>query len=242
MRTRDRVLATGEKLSVQLFALGLRNRGVDAVPLNADTFLETDDQFGEANPLGGLAERTIRSALSPLLAEGKVPVVTGYCGRAPDGATTTLGRGGSDLSAAVLAAALDAKQVTLWSDVDGVYSADPRVVPEARVIPQLNYREAAEMSFYGAKVLHQRTMIPVLPRDRRGRALHARVAPRQGGDGGARSGADLGRGEGDGGRARGGGALVRGLGAGGDQRHDDQPVQLRGFDLLGGPAGRRRAG
>ena len=101
------------------------------------------------------------AALKPVLDRGDVPVVTGFCGRAPDGATTILGRGATDFTATLLAGALGADGVTIWSDVDGVFSADPRVVPEARVIPQLNYREAAEMSYYGAKVLHQRTMIPV---------------------------------------------------------------------------------
>ena len=160
-RTRDRIMATGEKLSVRLLAAALRKAGFDALCLDADTFLETDDNYGEANPLHGLADRTIQAALEPLLREGKLPVVTGFCGQAPDGSTTTMGRGGSDLTATVIAGALDAHRVTLWSDVDGVYSANPKVVPEARVIPQLNFREAAEMSYYGAKVLHQRTMIPV---------------------------------------------------------------------------------
>ena len=109
----------------------------------------------------GICDRTIVAALSPRLARGEVPVVTGFCGRAPDGATTTLGRGGSDLTATLLAAALRADEVTIWTDVDGVFSADPGIVPSARVIRQLNFREAAEMSYYGAKVLHQRTMIPV---------------------------------------------------------------------------------
>lgn len=160
-RVRDRVLSTGEKMSVRLLVLALRAIGIDAVAMDADGFIETDGNFGEANPLSGIADRTIQAALKPELAAGRVPVVTGFCGRAPDGATTTLGRGGSDLTATVIAGALDAREVTLWSDVDGVYSADPRIVPEARVIPQLNFREAAEMSYYGAKVLHQRTMIPV---------------------------------------------------------------------------------
>ena len=117
--------------------------------------------FWCCTPLTGIAERTLASALNPILEEGAIPIVTGFCGRAPDGATTTLGRGGSDLSATMVGAALGAASVTLWSDVDGVYSADPRIVPDARVIPQLNFREAAEMSYYGAKVLHQRTMMPV---------------------------------------------------------------------------------
>ncbi len=161
-RLRDRLLATGEKLAVRLLSKALVAAGVRARPCDADGFLETDGSFGRAQALAGVAERTTRAALLPLIEDGSVPVVTGFCGRSPDGATTTLGRGGSDLSATLLAAALRAQEVTIWTDVDGVYSADPRAVPQARVIRQLNYREAAEMSFYGAKVLHQRTMIPVL--------------------------------------------------------------------------------
>ena len=160
-RTRDRILSAGEKMSVRLLAYALREAGLTARALDADTFMETDAGFGEASPLGPVADRTIAAALSPMLQRGEIPVVTGFCGRAPDGATTTLGRGGSDLSATVMAAALDAASVTLWTDVDGIFTADPNLVPEARIIPQLNYREAAEMSFYGANVLHQRTMIPV---------------------------------------------------------------------------------
>lgn len=160
-RTRDDIIAVGEKLSTRLLAAALRRAGAAAVAVDADTFLETDDRFGEANALMGISDRTIAAALSPRLEHGEIPVVTGFCGRAPDGATTTLGRGGSDLSATLIAAALHADEVTIWTDVDGVFTADPKVVPEARVIRQLNFREAAEMSYYGAKVLHQRTMIPV---------------------------------------------------------------------------------
>jgi len=160
-RTRDRIISSGEKMSIRLLAIALAKAGLQPVTLDADTFLETDDQFGEANPLGVVADRTIRAALTPHLQAGATPVVTGFCGIAPDGATTTLGRGGSDYTATLLASALDADEVTIWTDVDGVFSADPRVVPDARCVDQLNYREAAELSFYGAKVLHQRTMIPV---------------------------------------------------------------------------------
>lgn len=160
-RTRDQVLACGEKLSVRLLAAALRQRGTRAEAMDADTFLETDDRFGEAHALAGVADRSVSAAMAPRFDAGVMPVVTGFTGRAPDGATTTLGRGGSDLSATLLAAALKADEVTIWTDVSGVFTADPRVVPEARVIRQLNFREAGEMSFYGAKVLHQRTMIPV---------------------------------------------------------------------------------
>ena len=161
LRTRDDLIATGEKLSVRLATAALKAAGVAAAAVDADTFLETDDAFGEANALMGICDRTIGAALRPILDRGQVAVVTGFCGRAPDGATTTLGRGGSDLTATLIAAALRADEVTIWTDVDGVYTADPRVVPDARPIRQLNFREAAEMSYYGAKVLHQRTMIPV---------------------------------------------------------------------------------
>jgi aspartokinase/homoserine dehydrogenase 1 len=160
-RTRDRILASGEKLSARLLAVAMREAGIDAIALDADKFLETDANFGEANPLSVVSDRTIQAAISPHLAAGRVPIVTGFCGIAPDGATTTLGRGGSDYTATLIAAAIDADEVTIWTDVDGVFSADPRVEPNARVVEQLNYREAAELSFYGAKVLHQRTMIPV---------------------------------------------------------------------------------
>ncbi len=160
-RTRDDIIAAGEKLSVRLVTAALNRAGACAAAVDADTFLETDYRFGEANALMGISDRTIVAALRPRLLRGEIPVVTGFCGRGPDGATTTLGRGGSDLSATLIAAALSADEVTIWTDVDGVFTADPKVVPDARVLRQLNFREAAEMSYYGAKVLHQRTMIPV---------------------------------------------------------------------------------
>lgn len=163
-RVRDRILSYGEKLSVRLFARALRREGVEARARDADTFLETDANFGNATPLFGVADRAMAAALGPDLEARCVPVVTGFCGQAPDGATSTLGRGGSDYSATLLGAALDADHVIIWTDVNGVFSADPRIVPEARPVPQLNFREAAELSYYGAKVLHQRTIIPVAAR------------------------------------------------------------------------------
>ena len=160
-RARDGIVAVGEKLSIRLLAHAVRQRGSDAEALDADSFLETDSNFGSATPLPGVADREIVHALSPHLESGRIPVVTGFCGQGPDGGTTTLGRGGSDYSATLLAAALDADEVVIWTDVDGVYTADPGIVPEARPIPHLNYREAGELSYYGARVLHQRTIIPV---------------------------------------------------------------------------------
>lgn len=163
-RTYDAIVSLGEKLAVRLLAGALVSHGVDAVPVDTDEFLDTDDRFGQATPLHDIADMRVTAALQPMLAAGQVPVLTGFCGRAPDGSTTTLGRGGSDYSATLVAGALDADQVVIWTDVDGVYSADPRIVPEARPVIQLNYREAGELSYYGAKVLHQRTIIPVAGR------------------------------------------------------------------------------
>ncbi len=160
-RVRDRIQSTGEKLAVRILAATLEADGHPATALDADTFLETDDRFGEASPLEGVAERTTRAAILPVLESGRIAVVTGFCGQAPDGATTTLGRGGSDFSATLLAAALGAERAIIWTDVPGVYTTDPRVVPDARLVAHLNYREAGELAFYGAKVLHPRTLKPV---------------------------------------------------------------------------------
>lgn len=163
-RTRDRVVSAGERLAVRLLAAALRARGVDAVACDADDFLDTDARFGAAAPLPGVTERSVAAALEPHLAAGRVPVVTGFCGRSPTGATTTLGRGGSDYTATLLAHALEADEVIIWTDVPGVFTADPRAVPGARRVDHLNYREAAELSFYGAKVLHPRTLAPIAAR------------------------------------------------------------------------------
>ncbi len=159
-RTWDRIVASGEKLVVPLLAAALEAQGVAARAVEADTFLDTDGRHGSASPLPGAASG-IDATLRPLIDQDLVPIVTGFCGRSPAGATTTLGRGATDFTATILAGALDAAAVTIWTDVAGVYSTDPRVVPEARPLRQLHYREAGELSFYGAKVLHQRTMIPV---------------------------------------------------------------------------------
>jgi len=160
-RVSDRVVVTGEKLAVRLLAARLRAMGQPAKALDADTFLRTSGDFGAADPLSYTDCPGVKETLDPLLDAGTIPVVTGFCGRAPSGATTTLGRGGSDLSATLLAAALRADECIIWTDVAGAYTADPRVVTTAVPIPAMHPREAAEMSFYGAKVLHPRTMIPV---------------------------------------------------------------------------------
>jgi bifunctional aspartokinase / homoserine dehydrogenase 1 len=123
----------------------------------------TDTFHGAAEPRMDLTRARCEAALRPLLKESCVPVVTGFIGATPDGVLTTLGRGGSDYSATILGAALGVDEVIIWTDVDGVLTADPRLVPDARTIPEISYREAAELAYFGAKVLHPKTLRAVMP-------------------------------------------------------------------------------
>jgi aspartokinase/homoserine dehydrogenase 1 len=161
----DRIVATGEKCMSVLMAALLRSRGVSAAHVFADTVIGTDDRFGSARPDRERTHAQAESVVLPLLAEGKTVIMTGFIGGAPDGRTTTLGRGGSDYSATLLGAAIDATEVQIWTDVPGVLSADPRQVPEARVVPVISYEEAQELAHFGAKVLHPRTIRPAVARN-----------------------------------------------------------------------------
>ena len=160
-RTLDYLVARGERLSAHLFAAALEAAGCPAAYVDAALVVKTDGTFGGAAPNLTRTERAARKTLAPLLARGIVPVVPGFLGATPDGHVATLGRGGSDLTATILARALLAREVSLWKDVPGVLTADPKVVPDARVVPQLHVREAAELAYYGAKVLHPRALIPI---------------------------------------------------------------------------------
>ncbi|HKA35469.1 MAG TPA: aspartate kinase, partial [Thermoanaerobaculia bacterium] len=160
----DALLARGEEMAARIFAAGLTAAGRRALWVDPLELIATDGRFGGASPRPAETDRNIRRAVAPLLSKKIVPVVPGFTGAAPDGRTVTLGRGGSDLTATLLARALSAKAVFLWKDVPGMLTADPRVVPDARVIPQLNVREAAELAYYGAKVLHPRAIIPIARR------------------------------------------------------------------------------
>jgi aspartokinase/homoserine dehydrogenase 1 len=161
-RALDTVAALGERMSVRLFAPALETAGVPARFVEATQLIVTDSRFQDAHPDFAATAVHTRQVLAPILAEGRVPVVTGFIAANPQGVTTTLGRGGSDYSAALIGASLPADEVWIWTDVDGVMSADPRLVPNARTIPQLSYREVAELAYYGAKVLHPRTIRPVI--------------------------------------------------------------------------------
>ena len=159
------ISGTGERLSAPLLAAVLRANGVAAEWVDAAEIVVTDDNFGNADPLIEPTTVHVKSRLQPLLNGGVVPVITGFIGATKDGISTTLGRGGSDYSAAILGAALHADEVQIWTDVNGIMTADPRVVPTARTIPEISYIEAAELAFYGAKVLHPKTILPAVERD-----------------------------------------------------------------------------
>jgi aspartokinase/homoserine dehydrogenase 1 len=163
-RTSDVIVARGERLSAQIVAAALAGSSVRARYVDAIGLIRTDAHFGHASPDYDRTGRAARHGLRPLLARGLVPVVPGFLGTSPAGELTTLGRGGSDLTATLLARALGASRVSLWKDVPGLLTGDPKVVPDARVIPGLHTREAAELAYYGAKVLHPRALIPIAGR------------------------------------------------------------------------------
>ncbi len=160
----DVVSGLGEQMAAPLLAAVLRSQGIQAEAVDAREIIVTDDTFGAANPLLDETCQRVQEKLVPLLDAGVVPVVTGFIAATRAGVTTTLGRGGSDYSAAILGACLGADEVQIWTDVNGVLTADPRVVPNARTLPELSYVEAAELAYFGAKVLHPKTILPAVER------------------------------------------------------------------------------
>jgi aspartokinase/homoserine dehydrogenase 1 len=157
-RALDAISSLGERLSAPLVAGALAELGVHSEPVEATELIVTDSDHGGADPLMDRTRERSEARLRPLLDQGVVPVVTGFIGATKDGVLTTLGRGGSDYSATILGAALGANEIIIWTDVDGVLTADPRLVPEARTIPEISYREATELAYFGAKVLHPKTL------------------------------------------------------------------------------------
>ena len=163
-RAMDAVTSLGERINARILAALLRQRGASSEAVDATELIVTDDAYQNAVPLMGATRAQVSARLGPALEGGVIPVVTGFIGATAEGVTTTLGRGGSDYSAAILGDCLDADEVWTWTDVDGVMTADPRIVPDARVIPSLSYSEISELAYYGAKVLHPRTIRPVVER------------------------------------------------------------------------------
>ena len=161
-RALDAIAGLGERFAIQVLAGVLNAAGVSAVGIEATHLIVTDESFSNAEPDLKATTLQTRRTLDPLLARGVIPVVTGFIAATPDHVPTTLGRGGSDYSAAILSAALNARETWIWTDVDGVMTADPRLIPEARTIPQLSYTEVSEMARLGAKVLHPKTIEPII--------------------------------------------------------------------------------
>jgi aspartate kinase len=163
-RALDAISSLGERMSAPLVAAALSAAGVPARAVDAAQIVVTDAVHQSASPDMEATQSRAEACLGPIFAEGTVPVITGFVGATRAGVVTTLGRGGSDFSAAILGAALEASEVWIWTDVNGVMTADPRVAPEARTLPELTFREISELAFYGAKVLHPKTIRPVVER------------------------------------------------------------------------------
>jgi aspartate kinase len=156
------VTAIGEKLSSVLFAYSMMMRAVPGEHVDSEEVLITDDRFGDAAPLMDETRTAARRVLLPLLERKLIPVMGGFIGSTREGATTTLGRGGSDYSAAIVGAAVGAEEIQIWTDVDGMMTCDPRLIPGAKVIGRISYTEAAELAWFGAKVLHPKTIAPAV--------------------------------------------------------------------------------
>ena len=163
-RSIDEAVAIGEKLSALMIAEYLESEGIAAKAISGEELIATDAVFGNATPLMDQTRQRCANVIAPLLAQRVLPVVTGFNGSTLDGRPTTLGRGGSDFSASILAAALDASELWIWTDVDGIMTGDPRLVKDARVLQEVTYSEAAELAYNGAKVLHPRTLAPLVER------------------------------------------------------------------------------
>jgi aspartate kinase len=161
-RTMDAICSYGERLSSRIVAAGLREAGVDAVWVDAKEFMTTDDKFGCAQPLMDEVTKNLESRIRPLLNKGKTPVTQGFIGVTFGGAYTTMGRESSDYSASIIGAAMNAIKVQIWTDVDGILTADPRIVQSTKKLKHLSFEEAFELSYFGAKVLHPATMLPVI--------------------------------------------------------------------------------
>lgn len=161
----DELVSFGEIISSYIITQVLQANGINAEQVISSRIIVTDDNFMQAEFLPEETERNARTILRPILQRGIVPVITGFIGSTRDGQTTTLGRGGSDYSASIIGYCLGAKEVQIWTDVDGIYTADPKTVLSAQLIPEISYREASEMATFGAKVLHPRTIKPAIQKN-----------------------------------------------------------------------------
>jgi aspartate kinase len=161
-RALDAVASLGERMNVRLLAAIVNDAGIKAEAIEATEFIVTNAHFQNAHPDFKITTEKTRKCLNPLMDEGIIPITTGFIGATPEGVITTLGRGGSDYSAAIIGRALPAEDVWIWTDVDGVMTTDPRIASDARTLPEISYGEIAELAYYGAKVLHPKTIRPVV--------------------------------------------------------------------------------
>lgn len=164
-RTLDNFVSFGELLSSRIVTAAFQSTGLDAVLVDSRQCIVTDDTFTRALPLFDQTNEKIRGVLKPLLSQGKVPVMAGFLAATEDGIPTTLGRGGSDFSAAIVGAALKASRIEIWTDVEGMMTTDPRICPEAQKIDAIGFDEASELAYFGAKVLHPATLIPAVEKN-----------------------------------------------------------------------------
>jgi aspartate kinase len=165
LRTNDLVVSYGERLSSRLIAQAFRGLGINAVHVDARTCIVTDAQHGKATPNTTLIESRCTEHLQPLVDAGQVPVMGGFIGSTVDGVTTTLGRGGSDYTAALIGGGMEAEAIEIWTDVNGIMTADPRVCPDALRVKSISFEEAAELAYFGAKVLHPATILPAVQKN-----------------------------------------------------------------------------
>ncbi len=159
--TFDQVIGVGERLSARIVAALLRQNNLRGVAVDATDLIVTDNIFGNATPIMSLTRQRIKQNLAPMLDRDIIPVVTGFIGATEDGAPTTLGRGGSDYTASILAVSVESDEVWMWTDVNGMMSTDPQEVPNALTIPELSYDEVAEQAYFGARILHARMIGPL---------------------------------------------------------------------------------
>jgi aspartate kinase len=173
-RTIDALLAVGELLAARVVAAAFEDQGLPSCCVDARDVMRTDNRFGAATPLLESVRERCEKCIAPLVGEGRLPVLGGFVGMSGEGETTTLGRGGSDTSAATLALALEARELQIWTDVNGLMTADPRLVPEARSLERVSFSEAVELAQLGARVLHPHTIAPAVQRDIPVRVLNSR--------------------------------------------------------------------
>ena len=179
-RTNDLVVSFGERLSSRMVAAAFEQRGLNGVAVDARTCIITDTHYGKAAPLEDLIELKLRELVLPLLLEGKTPVMGGFIGATETGITTTLGRGGSDYTAALVGGGLHAGAIEIWTDVNGIMTTDPRICPDALRVKTISFEEAAELAYFGAKVLHPATILPAVQKSIPVWVLNSRNAENEG--------------------------------------------------------------